>query len=282
MDLNNDGHPDILSGSYSAHEIDGMAGLFQVLWGSEKGFQKATPLKGTDDKPLLIGDPSNDDTVTERICTRPTAVDWDSDGDLDLLVGNFKGSLFLFRGEGNGQFNPKSEDLKLTINGYHSDPFCIDIDADGDLDILSGNANGGAQWAENTAGPGKEITVTEFRELIPGQHRSEPVWGDRDPAPAGSTRVWADDLNGDGKLDILLGDSTTIKTPAQGLTREQVTQAEKNWSTKMSAMQEKLRAKEQSPEEEQKIMKEYRQLMTSRKDFITEERTGFVWLYLGK
>ena len=132
MDLNGDGHLDILSGSYSAREIKGMAGLFQVLWGSEKGFEKeVTPLKGSDGKPLLIGDPSNDDTMTDRICTRPTAVDWDSDGDLDLLVGNFKGSLFLFRGEGGGKFAPQSEDLKLAIEGYHSDPFCVDLDGDG-------------------------------------------------------------------------------------------------------------------------------------------------------
>jgi|TARA_B110000305_G_scaffold100923_1_gene113582 hypothetical protein len=38
VDLNGGGYLDILSGSYSARQIKGMAGLFQVLWGSEDGF----------------------------------------------------------------------------------------------------------------------------------------------------------------------------------------------------------------------------------------------------
>jgi hypothetical protein len=282
VDLNGDGHLDLLSGSYSAHEIDGMAGLFQVLWGSEKGFQKeAAPLKGSDDKPLLIGDPSNDDTMTDRICTRPTAVDWDSDGDLDLLVGNFKGSLFLFRGEGGGKFAPKSEDLKLAIEGYHSDPFCVDLDGDGDLDILSGSANGGVQWAENTAGKGKEITVKGFKPLITAG-RSEAKWAGQKMGPAGSTRVWADDVNGDGKLDILMGDSTTINSPAKGMSMDNVYLAQKEWETKMSLMRTEMQNQREDSKDQNKLMKEYRELSRSRSEFLTSERTGFVWLYLGK
>lgn len=282
MDLNGDGHLDILSGSYSAREIKGMAGLFQVLWGSEKGFEKeVTPLKGSDGKPLLIGDPSNDDTMTDRICTRPTAVDWDSDGDLDLLVGNFKGSLFLFRGEGGGKFAPQSEDLKLAIEGYHSDPFCVDLDGDGDLDILSGSSNGGVQWAENTAGKGKEITVKGFKSLISEGSR-EPIWANQKAGPAGSTRVWADDLNGDGKLDILMGDSTTINSPAKGLSMGKVFLAEKEWEEKMLIMRTEMQNPSEDSKDQSKLRNEYNKLSRSRSEFLTSERTGFVWLYLGK
>lgn len=200
-------------------------------------FKEATPLKGSDGKPLLIGDPSNDDTRTDRICTRPTAVDWDFDGDLDLLVGNFKESLFLFRGEGGGKFTSQSEDFKLAIEGYHSDPFCVDLAGDGDLDILSGSSNGGAQWAENTAE--KEITVKGFKSLISEGSR-EPIWVNQKAGPAGSTRVWADDVNGDGKLDILMGDSTTINTPAKGLSMGKVFLAEKEWEEKMLIMRTEM------------------------------------------
>jgi len=259
-----------------------MAGLFQVLWGSEKGFEKeVTPLKGSDGKPLLIGDPSNDDTMTDRICTRPTAVDWDSDGDLDLLVGNFKGSLFLFRGEGGGKFAPQSEDLKLAIEGYHSDPFCVDLDGDGDLDILSGSSNGGVQWAENTAGKGKEITVKGFKSLISEGSR-EPIWANQKAGPAGSTRVWADDLNGDGKLDILMGDSTTINSPAKGLSMGKVFLAEKEWEEKMLIMRTEMQNPSEDSKDQSKLRNEYNKLSRSRSEFLTSERTGFVWLYLGK
>ena len=51
VDLDGDGHRDILSGSYSRMERD-MAGLFQVLYGKGNGtFRKAEVLKGTDGEP---------------------------------------------------------------------------------------------------------------------------------------------------------------------------------------------------------------------------------------
>jgi FG-GAP-like repeat len=85
VDIDGDGHLDILSGSYSRMETD-MAGLFQVLYGKPDGtFRKAEVLKGTDGKPLII--PLNGQPMTENICTRPFAVDWDGDGHLDLVVG---------------------------------------------------------------------------------------------------------------------------------------------------------------------------------------------------
>ena len=107
MDLDGDGKLDILSGSYS-RQSQPMAGLFQVLWGkSNNKFKSAAVLTGTDNKPLIIPI-EGDQYQTENICTRPVAVDWDGDEDLDLVVGNFAGSFYLFTGEGKGKFNPDS------------------------------------------------------------------------------------------------------------------------------------------------------------------------------
>ncbi len=196
-----------------------MAGLFMVLWGGTDGmFAKPEALKGTDGKELII--PANDGKeVAKKICTRPVAADWDGGGDLDLVVGNFKGTFYLFRGEGGGKFDPKAEpvmagDQDLQINGVHSDPFPVDWDGDGDLDLLSGSSNGGVQWAENTAGTGKEPVLAQFTRLIkPEEDRDEGMLkeGEWPATPSGSTRVWVDDVNGDGKLDILMGDSATLR-----------------------------------------------------------------------
>ena len=58
----------------------------------------------------------------------------------------------------------KSDGKPLTIEGHHSDPFVIDWDGDGDLDLLSGSSEGGVQWAENRAGPGKAAAAGVFSD----------------------------------------------------------------------------------------------------------------------
>ena len=104
MDINGDGHLDILSGSYSRMDKD-MAGLFQVLYGNADGtFRPAEVLKGTDGKPLII--PADNDTqLTEKICTRPFAVDWDGDGHLDLGWGISPGPSTGLRERARGGFH---------------------------------------------------------------------------------------------------------------------------------------------------------------------------------
>ena len=98
------------------------------------------------------------------------AVDWNGDGHLDLVVGNFAGTFYLFKGQGNGKFLPESEAIKaygqpLRVY-YHSDPFVVEWDGDGDLDLLSGSYEGGVQFAENYAGPHRSPLLKNFRWLI--------------------------------------------------------------------------------------------------------------------
>jgi hypothetical protein len=243
VDLNDDGYNDILSGSYSRHEQP-MAGLFQVLWGKSGGtFQAAEVLKGTDDNPLLIPVGTDANAWIDGICTRPTAVDWDGDGDLDLITGNFSGTFYLFTGEGQGRFQPKgelvtSEDAPLKISGHHSDPFMIDWDGDGDLDLLSGSSEGGVQWSENSAGPGEPPRLKPFQSLIEPTvpiQRGERLREDDLKGPTQNTRIWVDDVNSDGKLDILVGDSVTLTAPAEGLTDEEFEAKRAEWQKDLDA-----------------------------------------------
>jgi hypothetical protein len=288
VDIDGDGHRDILSGSYSRQDKD-MAGLFQVLRGKADGtFQKAEALKGTDGEPLIIP-AKGEEKITEKICTRPFAVDWDGDGNLDLVVGNFAGSFYWFKGEGKGKFQPKPEAIKtgsqpLKIEGHHSDPFVVDWDGDGDLDLVSGSSSGGVQWAENRAGKGKAPELQAFQSLIkPGRSVAygEPLGEDELKGPTTSTRVWVEDINGDGKLDVLVGDSVALVAPAKGVSAEDF---KKKFAAWQKAVQEtsKVLASDASQKEREKANEEFQKIYRQRDEFMKDVRTGFVWLYVRK
>jgi hypothetical protein len=288
VDLDGDGHRDILSGSYSRMQKP-MAGLFQVLRGQSGGtFQKAAVLNGTDDKPLII--PVEGKNWIENICTRPFAIDWNGDGNLDLVVGNFAGTFYLFKGEGQGKFLPEPEqimqgDIPLKIEGHHSDPFVVDWDGDGDLDVLSGSSQGGVQLAENRAGPGKPPRLQAFRSLIEVGPQSEDVEVllDEDlTGPTSSTRIWVDDINSDGKLDLLVGDSVTLISPAKKLSDKEFKKKYAAWKKAVAKASTELNSKSDDEKAQDEAEERLQKLYDERSEFMNEDETGFVWLYLQK
>ncbi len=283
MDLFGDGHLDILSGSYSRDDKD-MAGLFQVLRGNKDGtFRKPEVLKGTDGEPLIIPT-KGDNRLAEKICTRPFAVDWDGDGKLDLIVGNFAGTFYWFKGQGKGKFAPTPE--MLMIGGKplkHSDPFVIDWDGDGALDLLSGSADGGVYWAKNRAGKGKIPDLAPFEPLIKprpladtGHVREEDLTG-----PSSYSRIWVADINGNGKLDILVGDSVSLVSPAKGVTEAEFKKKYADWEKDSQAALKALNANTDK-KARAKATEEYQKFYRRSSEFMREEMTGFVWVYLQK
>jgi hypothetical protein len=269
-----------------------MAGLFQVLYGKPDGtFRKAEVLKGTDGKPLII--PVKKESWIDNICTRPFAVDWDGDGHLDLVVGNFTGTFYWFKGEGKGRFRPTPEIIKsggvpLKIHGHHSDPFVIDWDGDGALDLISGSSDGGVQWARNRAGKGKPPELGPFEWLIkPGRSfkYGQLLSEEELTGPTSATRVWVADVNADGKLDLLVGDSVTLVAPAQGLSVEEFKKKSAAWQKAVDTVQKAVDTLSSQPANQAKRTKanqEFNRLYNQRAGFVREERTGFVWLYLQK
>jgi len=323
VDIDGDGILDIVSGCYSRDSkgVDDMAGTFQVLYGNSDGtFRKAQTLNGSDGKPLLLPGVGENE-LTKRICTRQFIVDWDGDGKLDLVTGNFEGGFYWFKGEGKGKFNPKAEPimvdgkpLKLPEGGHHSDPFVIDFDGDGDLDLLSGSTDAGVYIAENVAGKGKPPVLKPFKALIfpagnEWAHQPGKVLRETDlKRPTYGCRIWVDDVNGDGKLDILVGDDVTLVSPKNGVSEAEMQKKQAEWQKQFNTAQQAYSkamteiqnaAKEKAAKEGKKLdqnemmrladsealrkaQQEYSKVYAKRSDFMTEEMTGFVWLYLQK
>ena len=183
---------------------------------NEKGFPSAW--LATQEAALLPGTPRPLTMDLEMIT--PTAIDWDNDGDPDLIVGDEDGRVAFIENTGGftvdhtPQFLPpvyfqqEAEDLKC---GALATPFGVDWDGDGDLDIISGNTAGYVVFFENLSGAGVEkpkwaapVNLAADGEIIrPMAGRNGSIQG---PAEAkwGYTTLSVTDWDGDGLPDILI------------------------------------------------------------------------------
>ena len=271
-----------------------MAGAFQLLLGTAEGtFKQPIVVTGSDDEPLVLPSGSDDRAFMGQICTRPTAVDLNDDGHLDIVSGNITGTFAMFMGLDKGAFEPQASwlmagDDKLIVSTGHSDPCFVDWDQDGDLDMLSGSGNGGValfinQGSKTNPAFAKPTDLVAKHQFI---NNSEMIFGDAHiNMPGTSTRVFVADLNGDGKFDLLIGDCVTLNYPAKGLDPDEARAKIAVWDREFEQIIESFavrRGESRSTKQQLAKSRATTKHHNARKNILVSETTGFVWVLYQK
>lgn len=146
----------------------------------------------------------------------PTAIDWDGDKDIDLIIGEEDGRVIFLENTGknnkNGPvFKPPvyiQQEAQFLKFGALVTPYSVDWDNDGDEDLICGNTAGYIGFIENLDGAetpkwekpvylkaGGETILIQAGENGSIQGPAERKWG--------YTTLSVADWNGDGLLDII-------------------------------------------------------------------------------
>jgi hypothetical protein len=157
------------------------------------------------------------------------AVDWDGDGDLDLLVGDISGAVHLIVNEGNAKayaFGParplEAGGKPLRVQG-DAGPFVVDWDGDGNRDLLVGAGDGSVSFFRNT-GTHRAPALSSAVQLVPPGEASFGPAAPKKPTRGIRAKVCATDWDGDGRLDLLVGDFAVQAPDLPEPTAEQKTE----------------------------------------------------------
>ncbi|MBL8899001.1 MAG: VCBS repeat-containing protein [Planctomycetes bacterium] len=263
MDYDADGILDMVSGSYDPGDLYLFRGLGQGR------YAKGTTLRDEAQVPLVhhpqelvkyeeldAAGKGNDDTAIRfRVASFgswPAFVDWDADGDLDVLIGAFDGTLWRRENLGtrkepryakeSRRMDLGSEPLRVRC---HACPVIADWDGDGRWDLLLGSGDGSVVLHRNEG----EAKAPRFGAAIPlvsakssSKFATSFLAPGEAPPMGARAQIAVTDFDRDGKLDLLVGDHSYQRRFREGSAEELATAAA--LAGKQRALQERYREME--------------------------------------
>jgi len=205
-DFDGDGDLDLLCGEF----LDGFTYFENIGSRTSPQYAPGKGLRTADGKPLAM----------DLQMITPTAIDWDKDGDFDLVVGDEDGRVAFIENTGKlaadhtpqflapRYFQQEADEVKC---GALATPVGFDWDGDGDWDIVSGNTAGYLEFFENLSGPGVERPRWAAPRRLEADGRvirmqAGPNGSIQGPCEAkwGYTTLSVADWDGDGLPDLIV------------------------------------------------------------------------------
>jgi len=173
-------------------DFDGDGDL-DLLSGSQMGDIKFFVNTGTAAGPAWAPWHSRFSSIDHSIYSAVAGGDLDGDELIDVVVGDLSGNLYYHRNTGTSFAFESTEFSGINVGGW-SCPRLFDLDLDGDLDLIIGREDGQISCYKNT-GTILDAVWVEDTQLFAG-------------LDVGSNAVPSlGDLNQDGALDMLVGES---------------------------------------------------------------------------
>ncbi len=296
-DLNGDGHDDVLSGSYWPGNIFVFDGEGKAM------FAKRRALVDESGQKLHGATPWPDEKTPnmDSLAAAPWLIDFDADGDLDLLIGNIAGRVILIDNLGSKKA-PKFARTRVRLQaggkdirvpGGDAGPTTVDWDGDGKWDLLVGAGDGSVWWYRNVGRNGAPEFAAGVRLIDAPARGGGPVpWTDEPKEHGSRTKVHAVDYDGDGRLDLLVGDFNMLKQAEPRLSETQTQKrdalrAERSeLQTRLNDVFKKYKTLEDRAKREaamKPITARFTAIFNELRPFEAKnDPTGWVWLFVRK